>query len=959
MRLRVLGPVSVATDTGDDTPLRPQVRRLAALLLAADGRPVSGDRIADVLGATRTDGSAVRMAVSRLRSVFGERVETSPSGYRLVPLPDELDADAFESALREARTDTPRRRVDRLEGALALWRGDAFGDLAAEVWAIAVATRLDQERLGAVEDLAEALIACDRADDAVLLLQTDAEALRYRERSAGLLMEALAVSGRVTEALRAYQQFRRELVDDIGIEPTEALRQLEADLLADGGTVADRRPYRSARTAQSGNLVEPPSSLVGRTVELSSVVAPLGTHRVVSLVGPGGVGKTRLALAAAHTLRTSFPDGCWFVDLSALRTDDAVAPAMAGTLGVAIERVDQPVRSIVDGMRDRRALVVVDNCEHVLAGAREVVGALSASCPGVRVMATSREALGVPGELVHLLGPLDPADSVALFHTRAQEVNRHAEFGPDADEAVAQICRRVDGMPLSIELMAMRMRSNTAAEILQRFDDVHHDADFGPGRPDRQRTTHQVVDWSYRLLTEAQRTLFDRLSVFAGEFDLDAVVGVCEFGPLQPGSSRVLMDALVDKSLVVAAVRDRSTRYRLLDTMRHFGRDRLADGATGGSEESAALSERHVRHYEATAKQVSLLFFTDNARSLELLDGEWDNWRVAVRHCIAAGDVSAAARIIAFLWPTMVTFRAEIAGWVSEVRGRLPDGDPRASDMYHAEVQWALVLGEPERAILVARRGIELGLESTPLLWAATAEAESKTGHAAAGFAAALEALDALERSGNKWSSGQLLAIACRCAWAHEPSRVRGWAADLCVIAAQNGRLDDRARAAHAMGIAALIDGDPRTALAWFEEGKEVARDIGGLEAEAMVGVARATAALGGDDVEPAFLRALTVLRLHRNWMYGWVALENLMIHWVANGRMEDGAVLLGHLDAHGHAGSVEAPQRRVASEAVAADPQLSLFVHRGAMMRSPELLDFAIDRLASRSAVPPSSLTG
>jgi hypothetical protein len=340
---------------------------------------------------------------------------------------------------------------------------------------------------------------------------------------------------------------------------------------------------------------------------------------------------------------------------------------------------------------------------------------------------------------------------------------------------------------------------------------------------------------------------------------------------------------------------------------------------------------------------VSHLYASNSPRAIELLDEDWDNWRVAVRRAIGSDDVPTAARIVSLLWPTMITFRTEIATWVTAVRERLDDSDPTAPWIYLADAQWTLVLGDPAGAIDIATRGNELGLSTTNMLWSIIAEAQTMTGKTSDGFAAALMSLDGAE---GELAEGVLLGTACRCAWAYEPAQVRPWAERLCAVAAANGRTDDRARAAHAMGIASLVDNNPEVALAWFEDGREAARGIRGLEAEALQGVARATAMLGGDGVEQAFLDALTALRQDGQWMYTWVVLEGLMIHWVAHGRVDDGSVLLGHLEAHGKSNSVDAPRRRETVERVRADVQLARFMQRGATMSATELLEFAIHRL-------------
>lgn len=911
---------------------------------------MAADRIGDVLGVAHLDGSGVRTAVSRLRRVVGGRLQTSTAGYRLVPAEGEFDSADFDAALRTPAAESPSERVDRLRGALALWRGDAYAEFVGEDWATAPATRLEQARLGVLEDLAEAMMSAGAIADAVPLLQANAAALRYRERTAALLMEALAASGRVVDALRVYQEFRRELVDDIGIEPTESLRRLESELLVNDGVVTGRSTNGSAPTPSAGNLVEPPTSFIGRVHELHDVVVDLQTSRLVSLVGPGGVGKTRLAVAVACSIASSYPDGVWFVDLAPLSDDDAVAHRAASALGAPSAPDAHLVGSIVEHMRERQALVVVDNCEQVLAGASSVVAPLITECPRLRVIVTSRQSLALPGERVHPLAPLGQDDGVELFKARAVDAGRRSEFAAIDEAAIAEICLRVEGMPLSIELAARRVRSATPAEIVERLDVALHDTGVGQGPQDRQRSTRSVVEWSYRLLSEPQRALFDRLSVFAGRFDRAAATAVCEFDPIPTGTASELLELLVEKSMVIAEVHGGSARFRLLDTMRQFGHDQLVrgEGRRRPADEHAVLIARHRDHCRSTAAEVDRLFPDDVPAANALLDDQWDNWRVAISRALESRDplaLSDAADIVWALSPaTMVTFHTEIASWVSAVRERLPDDHRMAPLVQFADAQWSMVLGNLGRAIELATRGVELGGPFSSLFWYVIADSQTLSGNAAAGLAAASESLICSE--GVPWE-GLLIGTACRCASAQEPSLVRPWAERLCAVAAANGRADDRARAAYAMGLASLVDDDARTALAWFREARDAAGGLRGLESEALQGIARATAQLGGERAEAAFLEALTALRQDRNWMYTWVVLDALTTYWATHERADDAAVLLGHLEAHVPPSSVDAASRRRAVEVVGADPRLAVLRQRGATMRANDVLQFAISGLA------------
>jgi predicted ATPase len=328
----------------------------------------------------------------------------------------------------------------------------------------------------------------------------------------------------------------------------------------------------------------------------------LATHRQVTLTGTGGVGKTRLATEIAWSMADKFADGVWLIELAPVADPAAAAAAVASTMSIPAQQGMTMVQSIVDWLRGRHLLLVVDNCEHVLGPVAKLVRAVEAGSPTVTVLATSREPLGAPGELVRPVAPLDPAsEAVELFCECV--VAADESFTPSEEDrmAITAICRRLDGLPLAIELAAARIRSLTPTDLLGHLDDRFRLL-RAAGRVERHQTMHAVVAWSYELISDREQLLFDRLSVFAGGFDLAAAEAVCTGTAIHEDDVVGILSLLVDKSMVIADRGQHSVRYRLLETLRQYGRQRLRERG-----ETAARRHRHVHHYADVAGRASQL----------------------------------------------------------------------------------------------------------------------------------------------------------------------------------------------------------------------------------------------------------------------------------------------------------------------------------------------------------------
>lgn len=599
LRVGLLGSLTV--DAGDGAlvglPSATQ-RRLLSVLALDVGRVVSADRLCRLL---ECSPGSLRTSVSRLRATVGsEHLVTDPPGYVLTALTDVAEFEALVATGRAAAGATSIAELDR---ALALWRGEAVDEFGDEPWAIAEVERLDELRAAAIEARAEAMLATGRAELAIAEMSSHAVRHPLREKPRSILMRALAQEGRTTEALRAYQDLRDHLAERTGTEPSEALRSLEQSIATSGVSGPRRSPHT--------NLPAPRTSLVGREDLVPRVRDLIDEHRLVSLIGPGGVGKTRLAIEAAGQSLDAFPGGVVFVDLTG-------ATAAAEVSGVLVRASNAPVRAlqsdedaISELLRDRTALLVIDNCEHVIDRAAEVIDEVLLTAPGVRVLATSREPLKLHGERRLIVPSLDvdgPASAAArLFADRSRALDEGIGDTPPATDlaTVAEIARRLDGIPLAIELAAAQTATLTTEEILALLDDRFSLLTGDERRvPPRQQTLAATVGWSYDLLDPDQQRAFRWLSTCAGAFSLATAARV--LGCALPHANRLVED-LRAKSLLVAVHEGGARRaYRFLETLRELGR---AEAAAAGEAETArrAVEEALLPSSEVRGSWTSLV----------------------------------------------------------------------------------------------------------------------------------------------------------------------------------------------------------------------------------------------------------------------------------------------------------------------------------------------------------------
>ncbi|GIF75277.1 BTAD domain-containing putative transcriptional regulator [Asanoa siamensis] len=667
MLVRVLGSFEVELDDGTlaDVP----GARLRALLIALalePGRVVSKGALVDWIWGENPPAdaaNALQRLASRLRKALpGGAVEGLTGGYRLAVEPDVVDALRFERLLAQARQEEGLPRLRLLRDALGLWRGGAMEDVGltdSEAFDAAV-VRLDGLRLGALEDRFEAEVSLGHGAEVVAELTDAVAANPLREPLVAALMRALVAAGRDADAVLTYERTREALSDALGVDPSPELSALHVALLR--GELGRREENRKT------NVRAELTSFVGREADVAAVRGLVAGHRLTTLIGPGGSGKTRLATETARTLVGDLPDGAWLVELAPVSTEGDVAQATLTALGLrdallgASPSAD-PVDGLIAAIREREALLILDNCEHVIEAAARFADRVLGECRRLRILATSREPLGITGEALRQVEPLavgdvETAPAVRLLRDRAGAVRQ--DLGDDARTlaTMVRICRALDGMPLAIELAAARLRTMTVDQLASRLDDRFRLLTSGSRTAlPRHKTLRAVVDWSWELLTAEERTVLRRLSVFAGGASLDAAESVCAGDGVESYAVLELLTSLAEKSLLVAEA-GAAPRYRMISTIKEYAADRLAEAG-----ESDLARRAHLDYFtRLTETAEPRLRRADQVTWLATLAADHDNISAALRGAIAAGDAQAAMRL------------AGAAGWYWWLGGRRAEG---------------------------------------------------------------------------------------------------------------------------------------------------------------------------------------------------------------------------------------------------------------------------------------------
>jgi predicted ATPase/DNA-binding SARP family transcriptional activator len=674
VQIGLLGPFEVRTDGGVIAEV--PGARLRGLLIALALEPdhvVPKAALVDWIWGERPPSeaaNALQRLVSRLRKALPQGlVDGQPGGYRLRVEPDAVDALRFERLLAQARREEVPGRVRLLREALALWRGAAMQDVAledSEAFDAAV-TRLDGLRLTAMEDRFEAEVSLGQGVELIAELTDAVTAHPLRERLAAALMRALVAAGRDSEALLTYERTREALADALGADPSPELSALHVALLR--GELGRREENRKT------NVRAELTSFVGRDDDVAAVRELITEHRLTTLVGPGGSGKTRLATETARTLTGDLPDGVWLVELAAIGADGDVAQATLAGLGLRDALLGAPPSAdVADGLiaaiREREALLILDNCEHVIEAAAKFADRVLRECRRLRILATSREPLGITGEALWLVEPLalpagdaSPSEiasspAVRLLRDRAGAVRK--DLGSDAHtlSTMVRICRALDGMPLAIELAAARLRTMSIDQLANRLDDRFRLLTSGSRTAlPRHRTLRAMVDWSWELLTDAERTVLRRLSVFSGGASLEAAERVCAGDAVEPEGVLDLLTALAEKSLLLAEG-DSAPRYRMLGTIKEYAAQRLVEAG-----ESDPARRAHLGYFtELTETAEPHLRRAEQLEWLDTLEAEHDNIGAAMRGALAAGEAQPAMRL------------AAAAGWYWWLGGHRAEG---------------------------------------------------------------------------------------------------------------------------------------------------------------------------------------------------------------------------------------------------------------------------------------------
>lgn len=620
IEIRVLGPLEVV-DGGGRVSLGGRMQRLLlASLVARRGESVTGDWLVDALWPDAPPPSApklVQVYVSGLRKRLPAsiRIETGAAGYLLECPPSTLDAVLFEQLLDSARAEIDRSHPARiarlLERALGVWRGAAYGELAEEPVIMPEAARLDALRLTAIERRNEARLAMGQHRDLLPDLLELAERYPLRERLQAQAMLALYRSGRQSEALAHYLTARRRLREELGVEPGEELETVQLKILRHDPALLAAEPGDSA----ARSLPTAPNVLVGRRRELRELRDLLldDEVRLLALVGAGGSGKTRLALEAARAAAASFANGVAFVDLTPVQDVALVPEALARAVG-ASGPADDPLEAVAEFLAPREQLVVIDNAEH-LRPAGVMFARLLTKAPHVKLLVTSRVVLHVRGEQVYPVDPLPEEDAAALFARRTREADPGLSLGAGDLDAVLRICRRLDGLPLAIELAASRVRTLAVQELAERLDTGLPTLAGGPqDLPARQRTLRATIEWSYRLLGPRERRLLALLAVFTGPFSLDAAEQVVGIGVDE-------LQTLVEHSLV----QRRAGRFVLLETIRQFTAEQLRR-----TKDRELVRRRHAEFYRSVADAAGLVWESELPQRYQLVVGDQDNLRAAI-----------------------------------------------------------------------------------------------------------------------------------------------------------------------------------------------------------------------------------------------------------------------------------------------------------------------------------------
>jgi len=706
LEYRVLGPLQVQRDGADIALTAPKLQAVLLVLLLRPNEIVSADQLIDALWSDQAPDSArklIHVYVSQLRAALGaDAIETVGQGYRIQVAPMGLDAARFDRMRRDGRQALADGNAELAlalsRRALALWRGPALREVADEPYGSAEASRLDELRLECTEDELDAEIALGHHADVVGRLQQLCAEHPLRERVRERLALALYRCARQTEALDVLAAGRKVLLDELGLEPGKSSQDLEWAILNQD---PELEGPLGGGTAWSAQVPAPSSTLIGRREELEQLRELLlrDDVRIVTISGAGGSGKTRVALELARSAGSAFANGAAFIELAAIQDPTLVPATIAHGLGVPETPQMTPAVALADWLQTRDLLLVIDNFEHLVDGA-DGLARLVQRAPRLTLLVTSRRVLHVSGEHVFPLRPLPVEDAVALFSERAAARDRTSTPPDGSLDIITQICRRLDCLPLAVELAAARSTTLPPQVLLDRLSDQVASLGIGPrDAPARQQTLADTLRWSTDLLSAEQRRTLARLSVFVGGASIDAAETICD-------TEIEHLAALIDSSLLQRTGVGGEVGLSMLETIREHAAALLdSDG------DRAVAQRRHASYYADRVEAAAERGPASQAQTLSLIDADLDNLRAAMDRSEVAGDDRTALRIATALY-RYYYLRSLFREGRDRIRGPLDRGagDPGLQALALRAVSGlCFLLGDLDTAESYALRGIEIG----------------------------------------------------------------------------------------------------------------------------------------------------------------------------------------------------------------------------------------------------------
>jgi len=880
----LLGPTTVVGEAGEIAIHGLVRRRLLVRLLVARNRPVPVERLKEDLwegDLPATAASTLKSHVSLLRRSIGQdRLSHGSGGYLLRVDPGELDVTLFETEAATGRdllrTGNAGDAAEVLRRGLARWRGPALADAADTAWGGPESVRLEELRADAFEAWLEARLALGESGEVVAEAEAAVAAHPLREGLWANLISALYASGRQADALRAYQRLRELLGEELGIAPSAELVALEGAIL--------RQDLAPVRTAHGQHRPPPPdrlsnlpieqSSFVPRPKELAELASLIETRGLVTLTGAGGTGKTRLAIRAARDAEPALDD-VWFCELAPLDDPAHVLHQLASTIGCVDQSGVDLASTVGQRLAEGSNLVILDNCEHLLDAVAAVALHLLRSAPELRLLATSRSPLGIEGETAYrvpsmsvpgeVAGPDELLDyeAVRLFVERARA--QQAGFLLDAGncQAVAAVCARLDGIPLALELAAARLRTMAVADIEHRLDDRFQLLTTGARHaPQRQQTLQALIDWSYDLMDDRERSTLSRLAVFVGGFDLASAEAVA--ASREPPPVLDVVSSLVDKSLLQVDTTGTTARYKMLETVREYAAAKLLPDEAGDARAA------HAKHFLDLA-EAAAPHFSDSGQVAwrARLEPDDDNLRVAFGTLLSAADATEAlvfAAAVSKFWNCRGLYGDEMDLLEAALEHPAASAPTALRGTVLAAAGYLLFRrGEAARAQMRLDEALRIGraLDSSflnadalrTMAWVADRRGDHKTAMALAG-----EAVTEALMSGVSHLIARAYDVRAAASQQDDPDAARADYAEALKYCVSAGDGLGQASTINNLAVLELEQGDHQTARAYFSEAlaiSEVVRDVALLPfLEYGVGL---TAALDDDyeASEPAFEAAL------------------------------------------------------------------------------------------------------